>query len=156
MIKMLKISFEGLESVEIGGEHIKQFKRIDNVCLDENGNIIETRKLLVVLDSRANKEYGKFSSERTIFDRITNFNDIVYFEMYDEYSETCDEEHIIFTNYEDDCIGNNKNQYTMIDENGDLHILITDDKKLVPDGFTQPTLIPLGLPMNEVAEDENN
>ena len=80
MIKTLKISFEDLELVEIGGEHIKQFKRIDNACLDENGNIIETRKLLVVLDSRANKEYGKFSSERTIFDRITNFNDMSFLE----------------------------------------------------------------------------
>lgn len=151
MIKTLKIEFEGLESVEVSGEHIKQFKRIDNVCLDENGNISETRKLFVVLDSKANKEYGGFSSERTIFDRIVNFNDIVDFEIEDNESE-----HIIFTDYEDDNVGNNKNQYTMIDGDGNLHILITDDKKLVPDGFTQPTLIPLGLPMNEVAEDENN
>lgn len=151
MIKTLKIEFEGLESVEVSGEHIKQFKRIDNVCLDENGNMSEIRKLLVVLDSKANKEYGGFSSERTIFDRIVSFNDIVCFVMQDDESE-----HIIFTDYEDDNIGNNKNQYTTIDENGDLHILITDDKKLVPDGFTQPILIPLGLPMNEVAEDENS
>ena len=56
----------------------------------------------------------------------------------------------ILYSYEDDNIGNN--QYTTINENGDLHILITDDKKLVPDGFTQPTLIP----MNEVTEDENS
>ena len=48
-------------------------------------------------------------------------------------------------------IGNNKNQYITIDENGDLHILITGDKKLVPDGFTQPNLIPI----SEVIEDEN-
>ena len=151
MIKTLKIEFEGLESVEVNGEYIKQFKRIDNVCLDENGNISETRKLFVVLDSKANKEYGGFSSERTIFDRIVNFNDIIDFEI-----ENNESEHIIFTDYEDDNVGNNKNQYTTIDENGYLHILITNDKKLVPDGFTQPTLIPLGLPMNEVAEDENS
>lgn len=146
MIKTLKIEFEGLESVEVNGEYIKQFKRIDNVCLDENGNISETRKLFVVLDSKANKEYGGFSSERTIFDRIVNFNDIVCFEIHDNESE-----HIIFTDYEDDNIGNNKNQYTTIDENGDLHILITDDKKLVPDGFTQPNLIPI----EGVIDDEN-
>lgn len=138
MIKTLKIEFEGLESVEVNGEYIKQFKRIDNVCLDENGNMTETRKLLVVLDSKANKEYGKFSSERTIFDRIAGFNDIVDFEIEDNKSE-----HIIFTDYEDDNVGNNKNQYTMVDKNGNLHILITDDKKLVPDGFTQPNLIPI-------------
>lgn len=138
MIKTLKIEFEGLESVEVNGEYIKQFERIDNVCLDENGNMIETRKLLVILDSRANKEYGKFSSERTIFDRIAGFNDIVDFEIEDNKSE-----HIIFTDYEDDNVGNNKNQYTMVDKNGNLHILITDDKKLVPDGFTQPDLIPI-------------
>ena len=147
MIETLKIEFEGLESVEVNGEYIKQFERIDNVCLDENGNMIETRKLLVVLDSKANKEYCKFSSERTIFDRIAGFNDIVDFEIEDNESE-----HIIFTDYEDDNVGNNKNQYTMVDKNGNLHILITDDKKLVPDGFTQPVLIP----MNEVAEDENS
>lgn len=138
MIKTLKIEFEGLESVEVNGEYIKQFERIDNVCLDENGNMIETRKLLVVLDSKANKEYGKFSSERTIFDRIACFNDIVDFEIEDNKSE-----HIIFTDYEDDNVGNNKNQYTMVDKNGNLHILITDDKKLVPDGFTQPNLMPI-------------
>lgn len=138
MIKTLKIEFEGIESVEVSGEYVKQFKRIDNVCLDENGNMTETRKLLVVLDSKANKEYGKFSSERTIFDRIVNFNDIVDFEIEDNESE-----HIIFTDYEDDNVGNNKNQYTMIDNDGNLHILITDDKKLVPDGFTQPDLIPI-------------
>lgn len=138
MIKTLKIEFEGLESIEVSGEHIKQFKRIDNVCLDENGNMSETRKLFVVLDSKANKEYGGFSSERTIFDRIVNFNDIIDFEIEDGESE-----HIIFTDYEDDNIGNNKNQYTMIDDDGNLHILITDDEKLVPDGFTQPDLIPI-------------
>lgn len=138
MIKTLKIEFEGLESVEVNGEYIKQFERIDNVCLDENGNMIETRKLLVVLDSKANKEYGKFSSERTIFDRIAGFNDIVDFEIEDNKSE-----HIIFTDYEDDNVGNNKNQYTMVDKNRNLHILITDDKKLVPDGFTQPNLMPI-------------
>ena len=146
MIKTLKIEFEGLESVEVNGEHIKQFKRIDNVYLDENGNMTETRKLLVVLDSKANKEYGKFSSEHTVFDRIVSFNDIVDFEIEDNESE-----HIIFTDYEDDNIGNNKNQYTMIDSNGNLHILITDDKKLVPDGFTQPNLIPI----SEVIEYED-
>lgn len=138
MIKTLKIEFEGIESVEVSGEYVKQFKRVDNVCLDENGNMSETRKLFVVLDSKANKEYGGFSSERTIFDRIVNFNDIVDFEIEDNESE-----HIIFTDYEDDNVGNNKNQYTMIDNDGNLHILITDDKKLVPDGFTQPDLIPI-------------
>lgn len=71
MIRTFKINFEGLESVEVNGEHIKQFERIDNICLDENSNIIETRKLLVVLDSGANKEYDEFSSECTVFDRIT-------------------------------------------------------------------------------------
>ena len=150
MIKTLKIEFEGIESIEVSGEHIKQFKRIDNVCLDENGNMTETRKLLVVLDSKANKEYGGFISERTIFDRIINFNDIIDFEIEDNESE-----HIIFTDYEDDNIGNNKNQYTMIDYDGNLHILITDNKKSIPDGFTQPNLIPLGIPMDEVTEDEN-
>lgn len=150
MIKTLKIEFEGLESVEVSGEHIKQFKRIDNVCLDENGNMSEIRKLLVVLDSKANKEYGGFSSERTIFDRIVSFNDIVCFVMQDDESE-----HIVFTNYEEDGIGNNKNQYTMVDKDDNLHILITDDKKSVPDGFTQPSLIPLGILMDEVTEDEN-
>lgn len=151
MIKTLKINFEGLESVEINGKHVKQFERIDNICLDENGNMIETKKLLVILNSSANKEYGEFSSERTIFDRITNFNDIVCFEVQDDESE-----HIIFTNYDDDAIGFNKNQYTMIDGDGNLYILITDDKKLIQDGFTQPSLIPLGIPMEEVAEDENS
>lgn len=151
MIKTFKINFEGLESVEINGEHVKQFERIDNICLDENGNMIETKKLLVILNGGANKGYGEFSSERTIFDRIVNFNDIVCFEVQDDESE-----HIIFTNYEDDAIGFNKNQYTMIDSDGNLHILITDDKKLVQDGFTQPSLIPLGIPMEEVAEDENS
>lgn len=141
MIKTLKIEFEGIESVEVSGEHIKQFKRIDNICFDGNGSMTEIRKLLVVLDKNANEEYNSFSSEHTIFDRITSFNDIVCFEIQDNGSE-----HIIFTDYEDDNIGNNKNQYTTIDENGDLHILITDDKKSVPDGFTQPILIPLGLP----------
>lgn len=146
MIKTLKIEFEGLESVEVNSEHIKQFKRIDNVYLDENGNMTETRKLLVVLNSKANKEYGKFSSEHTVFDRIVSFNDIVDFEIEDNESE-----HVIFTDYEDDNIGNNKNQYTMIDSDGNLHILITDDKKLVPDGFTQPNLIPI----SEVIEYED-
>lgn len=151
MIKTLKIEFEGLESVEISGEHVKQFKNIDNFYWNENSDMIETRKLLVVLDKSANKEYNSFSSERTIFDRITSFNDIVDFEIEDGESE-----YIVFTDYEDDRCVNNKNQYTMVDSNGNLHILITDNKELVPDGFTQPTLIPLGLPMNEVAEDENS
>lgn len=151
MIKTLKIEFEGLESVEISGEHVKQFKSIDNFYWNEDSDMIETRKLLVVLDKSANKEYNGFSSERTIFDRITSFNDIVDFEIEDGESE-----YIVFTDYEDDRCGNNKNQYTMVDSNGNLHILITDNKELVPDGFTQPTLIPLGLPMNEVAEDENS
>ena len=151
MIKTLKIEFEGLESIEISGEHVKQFKSIDNFYWNEDSDMIETRKLLVVLDKSANKEYNGFSSERTIFDRITFFNDIVDFEIEDGESE-----YIVFTDYEDDRCGNNKNQYTMVDSNGNLHILITDNKELVPDGFTQPTLIPLGLPMNEVAEDENS
>lgn len=145
MIKTLKINFEGLESIEVSGEHVKQFERIDNICLDKNSNMTETRKLLVVLDSRANKEYSEFSSECTVFDRITSFNDIVDFEIEDGESE-----HIVFTDYEENGIGNNKNQYTMIDD-GNLHILITDDKELVPDGFTQPDLIPLG----EVIDDED-
>lgn len=146
MIKVLKIEFEGIESVEISGKSIKQFKSIDNFYLDENGNTVEARKLVVVLDKNANKEYNDFSSECTIFDRIIAFNDIVDFEIQDEESE-----HIVFTNYEDDRCGNNKNQYTMIDDNGDLHILITDNKDLVPNGFTQPNLIPIG----EVIYDEN-
>lgn len=147
MIKTLKIEFEGLESVEVSGEYAKQFKNIDNFYLDEDDNMVEARKLVIVLDKNANKEYNDgFSSEQTVFDRITSFNDIVDFEIQDEESE-----HIIFTNYEEDGIGNNKNQYTMVDSDGNLHILITDDKKLVPDGFTQPDLIPIG----EVIEDEN-
>lgn len=150
MIRTFKINFEGLESVEVNGEHIKQFERIDNICLDENSNIIETRKLLVVLDSGANKEYDEFSSGCTVFDRITSFNDIIDFEIEDGESE-----YIVFTDYEEDGIGNNKNQYTMVDKEGNLHILITDNKKLVPDGFTQHSLIPPGLPMNEVTEDED-
>ena len=147
MIKSLEINFEGIESVEVSGEHVKQFECIADICLDENGNIIETRKLLVILKSAANREYGGFSSERTIFDRITGFNDIVCFVMQDDKSE-----HVVFTNYEDDGVGNNKNQYTMIGSDGNLHILITDDKKLVPDGFTQPDLIPI---RGGVIEDEN-
>lgn len=140
MIKVLKLEFEGIESVEVSGEYVKQFKNIDNFYLDENGDMIEARKLVIVLDKNANKEYNDgFSSEQTVFDRITSFNDIVDFEIQDEESE-----HIVFTNYEDDRCGNNKNQYTKIDENGDLHILITDNKDLVPNGFTQPNLIPIG------------
>lgn len=142
MIKTLKMDFEGSESVEVSGEHVKQFKRIDNVYLDENGNMIETRKLLVVLDKNANEEYNGFSSEHVIFDRITSFNDIVDFKIENDESER-----IIFTDYDDDRVGNNKNQYTMIDDNGNLHILITDDKKLVLDDFTQPSLIPLDIPI---------
>lgn len=146
MIKTLKIEFEGIESVEVSGEYVKQFKNIDNFYLDENGNTVEARKLLVVLDKNANREYDDgFSSEQTVFDRITSFNDIVDFEIQDEESE-----HIVFTNYEDDRCGNNKNQYTKIDENGDLHILITDNEDLVPSGFTQPNLIPIdGVTDNE-------
>ena len=108
--------------------------------------MIEARKLVIVLDKNANKEYNDgFSSEQTVFDRITSFNDIVDFEIQDEESE-----HIVFTNYEDDRCGNNKNQYTKIDENGDLHILITDNEDLVPSGFTQPNLIPIdGVTDNE-------
>lgn len=147
MIKTLKIEFEGPDSVEVSGEYVKQFKNIDNFYLDENGNTVEARKLLVVLDKNANREYDDgFSSENTIFDRITSFNDIVDFEIQDEESE-----HIVFTNYEDDRCGNNKNQYTKIDENGDLHILITDNEDLVPSGFTQPSLMPIG----EVIYDED-
>lgn len=146
MIKVLKLEFEGIESVEISGKSIKQFKSIDNFYLDENGNTVEARKLVIVLDKNANKEYNDgFSSEQTVFDRITSFNDIVDFEIQDEESE-----HIVFTNYEDDRCGNNKNQYTKIDENGDLHILITDNEDLVPSGFTQPNLIPIdGVTDNE-------
>lgn len=147
MIKTLKIEFEGPDSVEVSGEYVKQFKNIDNFYLDENGNTIEARKLLVVLDKNANREYDDgFSSAQTVFDRITSFNDIVDFEIQDEESE-----HIVFTNYEDDRCGNNKNQYTKIDENGDLHILITDNEDLVPSGFTQPSLMPIG----EVIYDED-
>ena len=146
MIKTLKIEFEGLESVEVSSEYVKQFKNIDNFYWNENSDMIETRKLLVVLDKSANKEYNGFSSERTIFDRITSFNDIVDFSIQDDESE-----HIIFTDYEDDGIGNNKNQYTMINNEGNLHILITDNKESVPVGFTQPNLIPIG----EVTEDED-
>lgn len=147
MIKTLKIEFEGLESVEISGEYVKQFKNIDNFYLDDNSNIIEVRKLLIVLDKNANKEYNDFNSECTIFDRIVNFNDIIDFEVQDDESE-----HIIFTNYDDDMVMFNKNQYVMIDGDGDLHILITDNKDLVPSGFTQPTLIPIG----EVIEDDED
>ena len=146
MIKILKIEFKGLESVEVSGEYIKQFKNIDNFYLDDNGNMVEARKLLVVLDKNANNKYNDFNSECTVFDRIIGFNDIVDFEIQDEESE-----HIVFTNYEENSIGNNKNQYVMIDENGDLHILITDNKDLVPSGFTQPNLIPIG----EVVEHED-
>lgn len=146
-IKTLKIEFEGLELVEVNGEHVKQFERIDNICLDENSNIIETRKLLVVLDSGANKEYDKFSSECTVFDRITSFNDIIDFEIEDDESV-----HIVFTDYEPYESEFNRNQYTMIDENGNLHILITDNKDLVPSGFTQPNLILI----DGVIDDENS
>ena len=147
MIKTLKIEFKGPDSVEVSGEYVKQFKNIDNFRLDENGDMIEARKLVIVLDKNANKEYNDgFSSEQTVFDRITSFNDIVDFEIQDEESE-----HIVFTNYEDDRCGNNKNQYTKIDENEDLHILITDNEYLVPSGFTQPSLMPIG----EVIYDED-
>lgn len=146
MIKTLKIEFDGLESVAISGKHVKQFKRIDNVCLDENCNIIETRKLLVVLDKNANEEYNSFSSEHTIFDRITSFNDIIDFEIEDDESI-----HIVFTDYEPYESEFNKNQYTKIDDDGNLHILITDNKDLVPVGFTQPDLIPI----DGVIDDEN-
>lgn len=146
MIKTLKIEFEGPDSVEVSGEYVKQFKNIDSFYLDEDGNMVEARKLVIVLDKNANKEYNDgFGSEQTVFDRITSFNDIVDFEIQDEESE-----HIVFTNYEDDRCGNNKNQYTKIDENGDLHILITDNEDLVPSGFTQPNLIPIdGVTDNE-------
>lgn len=147
MIKTLKIEFEGPDSVEVSGEYVKQFKNIDNFYLDEDGNMVEARKLVIVLDKNANKEYNDgFSSEQTVFDRIS-FNDILDFEIQDEESE-----HIVFTNYEDDRCGNNKNQYTKIDENGDLHILITDNKDLVPSGFTQPNLILI----DGVIDDENS
>lgn len=146
MIKTLKIEFDGLESVAISGKHVKQFKRIDNVCLDENCNIIETRKLLVVLDSGANKEYNGYSSEHTVFDRITAFNDIIDFEIEDDESI-----HIVFTDYGPYESEFNKNQYTKIDDDGNLHILITDNRDLVPNGFTQPDLIPIG----EAIDDED-
>lgn len=147
MIKTLKIEFDGLESVEVSGEHVKQFERIDNVCLNENGNMIEIRKLLVVVDSMANKGYSGFSSEHTVFDRITAFNDIIDFKIEDDESV-----HIVFTDYESYESEFNRNQYTMIDENGNLHILITDNKDLVPSGFTQPNLILI----DGVIDDENS
>ena len=147
MIKTLKMEFEGLESVEVSGEYVKQFKNIDNFYLDDNGNMVEARKLLVVLDKNANEKYDDFNSESTVFDRIIFFNDIISFEIQDDESE-----HVIFTNYDDDMFMFNKNQYVMIDGDGDLHILITDNKDLVPNGFTQPTLIPIG----EVIEDDED
>lgn len=147
MIRTFKINFEGLESVEVNSEHIKQFERIDNICLDENSNIIETRKLVIVLDKNANKEYNDgFSSEYTVFDRITAFNDIIDFEIEDDESI-----HIVFTDYEPYESEFNKNQYTKIDDDGNLYILITDNKDLVPVGFTQPDLIPI----DGVIDDEN-
>ena len=147
MIKTLKIQFEGIESVDIDGEYVKQFKSINTTRIDKEGNIVEANKLEVVLDKNANKEYNEpLNSEQTVFDRITSFNDIVDFEIQDEESE-----HIVFTNYEDDRCGNNKNQYTKIDENGDLHILITDNEDLVPSGFTQPSL----MPISDVIYDED-
>ena len=148
MIKTLKIEFEGPDSVEVSGEYVKQFKNIDNFRLDENGDMIEARKLVIVLDKNANKEYNDgFSSEQTVFDRIISFNDIVDFEIEDGESE-----YIVFTDYEEDGIGNNKNQYTMVDSDGNLHILITDNKDLVPSGFTQPNLILI----DGVIDDENS
>jgi len=58
MIEILKIEFKGAESVEVSGEHVKQFKNIDNFYLGENGDMIEARKLVIVLDKNANKEYN--------------------------------------------------------------------------------------------------
>lgn len=147
MIKTLKIQFEGIESVDINGEYVKQFKSINTTRIDKEGNIVEANKLEVVLDKNANKEYNEpLNSEHTVFDRITCFNDITSFDIEDEESV-----YIMLTDYEPDRGELNKNQYTKIDENGDLHILITDNEDLVPSGFTQPSLMPIG----EVIYDED-
>lgn len=147
MIKTLKIQFEGIESVDINGEYVKQFKSTNTTRIDKEGNIVEVNKLEVVLDKNANKEYNEpLNSEHTVFDRIACFNDITSFDIEDEKSV-----YIMLTDYEPDRGELNKNQYTKINENGDLHILITDNEDLVPSGFTQPSLMPIG----EVIYDED-
>ena len=171
MSKKLTILFENCEALDFTIDEIKHIslKNFNRHYEFMSGSVASHELDLnvvsdvhITLKKSSNKEYNPFNCEKlktTVFDRVSNFNDITSIELTKEDGIS----ELFYVPYDE---GNNVgvvgatniNQHSYMDGDGNLHIIISENDEYINSvveihrltEIPQPNLIPLG----ENCEDE--
>ncbi|MBR5479390.1 MAG: hypothetical protein IKU84_04365 [Clostridia bacterium] len=128
-IKAIEITFENIDYIEIPTEYFESYdhKKSDSGILygieEKSVDFVLRKEVLGVqrlLDS--NMEHVFFQGNKTLFDRIAEYSDIVNITVI--YADGSGEMFIVEWEDEDDSEFRNKLQKTTLTENGDLHVVI--------------------------------
>lgn len=133
-LKWLELVFENTESVRIDVNDIEDFTVFNvyeehELCnYGDRTVLVETRwcdGIFLRINKRANAYREDLQNGMKIFDRITEYNDIVYIEYHDEKGECID---VVKMPWDDTLEENNKQQ-SYIDQVWDGSLVIMIDKK---------------------------
>lgn len=118
-----------IDSEDIGGIDIGDIKtRVQRMACNSINKYSYSDDIAIEIRKSANKLFNYFEiegAEELIFNRLTQCNDIASIEIH--YESEDDKSELILVNY-DERYGNNVNQKSLIDESGNLCLVISEYK----------------------------
>lgn len=137
-VKSVNIVLENCEVINIDAQYFGQLllekirTKVYRVAMNSISRMQVVNRVAIELFSEANVPYDSFGEEskETIFDRLTNYNDIAQIELI--YDDEGKDTELFIVNWVDDdqCGCTNKLQKSYTSKPGNLYILIGKDMKL--------------------------
>lgn len=137
-VKSVNLVLENCEVINIEAKYFGQLllekirTKVYRVAMNSISRMQVVNRVAIELFSEANVPYDSFGEEsrETIFDRLTNYNDIAQIELI--YDDEGKDTELFIVNWVDDdqCGCTNKLQKSYTSKPGNLYILIGKDMKL--------------------------
>ena len=137
-VKSVNLVLENCEVINIDAQYFGQLllekirTKVYRVAMNSISRMQVVNRVAIELFSEANVPYDSFGEEsrETIFDRLTNYNDIAQIELI--YDDEGKDTELFIVNWVDDdqCGCTNKLQKSYTSKPGNLYILIGKDMKL--------------------------
>lgn len=137
-VKSVNLILENCEVINIEPQYLGQLlldkirTKVYRIAMNSISKMQVVNRVAIEIFSEANVPYDSFGEEskETIFERLTNYNDIAQIELI--YDDDCKDTEIFVVNWEDDdkCGCTNKLQKSYISKPGNLYITIGRKLKL--------------------------
>ncbi len=137
-VKSVNLILENCEVINIEPQYLGQLfldkirTKVYRIAMNSISRMQVVNRVAIEIFSEANVPYDSFGEEskETIFERLTNYNDITQIELI--YDDDCRDTELFIVNWEDDdkCGCTNKLQKSYISKPGNLYITIGRKLKL--------------------------